>query len=124
MKTVTSSRDQGQKIERFAGLYLFARGAEPLRYNYHCAMGEMDIIARQNNWLLFVEVRYRKSLDYGGPLASIDWRKQQRLIKIAQYFLNAHSWTQNLSPRLDVIAVSGSIPNLQFEWLTNAIEVN
>jgi len=121
---IPNSRDRGQQIERLAGLYLFQRGAEPLLYNYRCCLGEMDIIAKQASWLLFVEVRYRKSLDYGGPSASVNWPKQQRLVKIAQYFLKTHSWTKNLDPRLDVVTVHGPMNNLQFEWLPNAIEVN
>lgn len=66
---------------------LFRRGCEIVERNYHCRYGEIDIIAREGNTLVFVEVRSRRSSQFMSPGESVDERKQGKLVLTAQHYL-------------------------------------
>ena len=88
------SRTLGQLTERVAAVFLRLRGLRIVYRNYTCLRGEIDLVAlhqmkNQTPTLVFVEVRYRSSEQYGSAAASIDETKQLRLIRSAEYFLNA-----------------------------------
>ena len=99
MKTV------GDCYEDLAANWLQARGLQLVRRNYRCKLGEIDLIAIDDRHLVFVEVRARRNPRFASAAASVDWRKQRRLVRTAQYFLQRHPrWTQ-LPCRFDVIAI-------------------
>lgn len=80
-------------------------------------MGEIDLIMRDQDTFVFVEVRARTSGNWGGALASINPSKQKKLSKTAEYFLQTHFRTCTYPPcRFDVIAIKGE----QLEWLKAA----
>lgn len=108
---------RGESTEQLACNYLQANGLKLLQQNYRLKMGEIDLIMLDGDTIVFVEVRYRKSKRYGGALYSIDPRKQMRLLRTAQYFLQSHA--PNAPARFDVIAVDGGN---DIHWLKNAIE--
>lgn len=84
--------------------YLQRRGIRIVERNFRCALGEIDIIARERNSLLFIEVKTRRSAVFGLPQEAVGPRKQRQLIRTAQWYLKV-SRTERLHPRFDVIAV-------------------
>ena len=78
--------DTGLLGERIASDFLARRGYHILKTNYRCPHGEIDIIARHQDYLVFVEVRTRKSLKFGSPEESITPAKKQRLIATAWHY--------------------------------------
>lgn len=114
---MSTSQQRGQAAEDKACDYLQAQGFQLLARNYRLRGGEIDIIGRDTTHLVFVEVRYRSSQQFGGALHSIDSRKQQRIIRTAQHYLMCHPL--DLPCRFDVIALDQA---LQITWLKNAFE--
>lgn len=111
---------QGYAAEALAGDYLLSQGLQLLAHNLRCKAGEIDLIARDGSVLVFVEVRARHDMRYGGAAASVNRDKQEKLIRAAQYFL----------PRLVECHFSGCPPACRFDvvclqpdglvWLKNA----
>lgn len=77
----------GRRGENIAAAYLTAKGYRIVERNWRCTTGELDIIAEKDNTLVFVEVRTRASRRFGTPEESITSAKQQRLIDLAQAYL-------------------------------------
>ena len=89
--------------ERCAAEYLRRRGFTLVACNYRCRFGEIDIIARNREYLTFVEVKLRKSADFAAAREFVDSRKQQRLRATALLYLSQHE--SELQPRFDVIEI-------------------
>ena len=75
-------RQTGTAYERRAGEYLKEQGYELIGYNFRCRQGEIDIIARDGRYLVFVEVKYRRDGQTGDPLEAVDRAKQRRISAI------------------------------------------
>lgn len=112
-----STRRQGAEGERIAEQYLITQGLRPITRNYRCRVGELDLVMRQGNVLVFVEVRLRRHRGFGGAVASVDPRKQRRLVLAAQHYLQHAGW--NGPCRFDVIGLDG---HAQAEWIKNAFD--
>jgi len=97
-------QETGKLGEKLAQKFLKKRGYRIRETNFHCRGGEIDIVAQQKDYLVFVEVRTKSSLDFGTPEESITQSKKEKLIALALAYINAH---QNLPPlwRIDVVAV-------------------
>lgn len=95
---------KGKEGEKIACNYLIERGYKILEKNYHYGHGEIDIIAKDRDTLVFVEVKYRKSLEYGMPEDSITRKKQLQIRKIAEAYLYQNK-IENQSCRIDVISI-------------------
>ncbi len=97
-------RDTGILGEKLAKDFLKKRGYRILETNYRCPEGEIDIIARQKDYLVFIEVRTKTSLEFGSPEESITPAKMARLRATASHFQQTHD---NLPPlwRIDVVAI-------------------
>ena len=114
------TQQQGHVAEMRAAHLLQARGIEVLAANLRCRAGEIDLVAREDGLLLFVEVRERHHPGYGGAAASVNRAKQARLIRAAQHFL----------PRLTRRHFGGIPPACRFDvvafdahgvrWIRNA----
>lgn len=78
---------QGALAEQWAADFLQRHGLQLLAQNYRCRAGEIDLIMRDAEVLVFVEVRLRSNPNFGGAAASIDSHKQQRIIRTAQHYL-------------------------------------
>lgn len=92
--------------------------------NYRCRMGELDLIMEDEHCLVFVEVRFRSNLAFGGPLASVTPTKQKRLIQAAQDFLVHHPRYTDCHCRFDVIGLTGSLRQPTYEWVQGAFDKN
>lgn len=97
------TQQSGRIAEQLASQFLQTRGLVLLASNHHCRGGEIDLIMRDRDTLVFVEVRLRRHAAFGGALASVDARKQQRLIIAAQHYLQRHPW--NGPCRFDVVGI-------------------
>ncbi|WP_296805704.1 YraN family protein [Thiocapsa sp.] len=112
------TRRVGDAKERLAEDYLKRRHLQPIARNHRCRFGEIDLVMRDGETLVFVEVRYRRSDRFGSPAETVDRRKQQRLAAAASHYLQAHPTV--LPCRFDVVAVSGRD---RIEWIKNAFAV-
>jgi putative endonuclease len=102
---MTTRRQEVGKIgEKLATKFLKKRGYRILEKNFHCRGGEIDIIAHHRDYLVFVEVRTKTTVDFGSPEESITHNKKQRLTAAALTYINTHP---NLPPlwRIDVVAL-------------------
>ena len=97
-------RDTGILGEKIARDFLKKRGYHILETNYRCPQGEIDIIARHKDYLAFIEVRTKRSLNFGSPEESITRIKKERLKTTALQYRQSH---RNLPPlwRIDVVAI-------------------
>jgi len=118
---LTERQQIGQVAEDLAAGFLRAKGLEILDRNYRCRLGEIDVIAREREVLVIAEVRARASNAYGGAAASVDLRKQRRLIRAASQLLQRRKDLARMPVRFDVIVVSGiSTENPHVEWIKHA----
>ncbi len=83
-----NKRERGTEGEILAANYIEDKGYEIIKRNYRCPIGEIDLIARDGECLVFIEVRCRWSRLFGTPEESITKKKRERLAKIAQYYLS------------------------------------
>ncbi len=130
MESVPSWRDrsgilsrvrQGAHCERQARRLLENQGLCFIAANVRYRGGEIDLIMRDGQTLVFVEVRYRRSDRFGGAAASITLHKQQKLLRAAALWLNERDQSFASSDcRFDVVAITGE----QVEWLPNAFSAH
>lgn len=121
--TPTSNRASGQLAEDLAQRYLQRQGLRPLFQNWTCRSGELDLVMLDGDTVVFVEVRYRRHAAWGGALESVDLRKQQKLIKAAQLFLQKETRWAKHPCRFDVVAVGSTEGGLGApQWIKNAFE--
>ncbi len=101
-----NKRSLGTAYEKKAGAYLEAEGYEILEYNFRYSRGEIDIIARDGDYLVFCEVKYRKDLGAGHPAEAVDLRKQRKISRCALYYITIHQ-LEDLPCRFDVVSIEG-----------------
>ncbi len=107
MGRIVNKRAVGTVYEKAAGAYLEKQGYRILEYNFRCRSGEIDIIARDGEYLVFVEVKYRKDAGSGNPLEAVDARKQRTISRTALYYCMKHGYGETTPCRFDVAAVLG-----------------
>ena len=106
-KAENNKRATGEKYERAAGFYLEQLGFQILEYNYRCRIGEIDIVAKDGENLVFCEVKYRADRNRGNPLEAVDARKQKKIFRTAMYYLTEHR-LGDVPCRFDVIGIEGT----------------
>lgn len=114
-----NKNNQGLAAEKAAAHFLQQQGLSLLAQNYSCRYGEIDLIMREGNTLVFIEVRLRSNRGFTSAADSIDQRKQQKLIRVAQFYLQSHDL--NTPCRFDAILFDHNeyqSPN----WIRNAID--
>lgn len=101
-------RQIGTVYENKAVLFLQEKGYEIVRRNFRCRQGEIDIIARDGKYLVFIEVKYRKNSYEGAALEAVTVQKQKRIIQAAKYYLySTVSPNMDTPCRFDVVAFEG-----------------
>lgn len=114
---------KGRLGEELAYHYLKQQGLSLINKNYHCRYGEIDLIMKQDSTIVFVEVRYRKANNLVDSITSIDERKQQKLYRTAENYLQQNRIHQSIPARFDVVAITqGSNSEPEINWIQNAIE--
>ncbi len=114
-----NKRAIGDQYEQQAYEHLKQQGLKLKDKNANFRFGEIDLIMTDGEQLVFIEVRYRHSKDFGGAAASVNIQKQKKLIKAAQLYLQKHYKNTPPSCRFDVIAIHGK-PKTELEWIKNA----
>ena len=102
-----NKREQGSHYETMAAEYLKNKGYEIILQNFFSKNGEIDIIAKDTDTLVFCEVKYRSNTRYGLPDEAVDYRKQDKIRKTAAYYLYRNNFPVETRVRFDVIAVLG-----------------
>ncbi len=108
----------GKQAEKTAEEFLLNQGLTLIDRNYSCKLGEIDLIMGDQNDLVFVEVRYRKSQAFGGALESITYSKQKKIWLTAEHFLQTVSKKFDCDYRFDVIVFEENLE--QMRWIKNA----
>ncbi|HSS63911.1 MAG TPA: YraN family protein [Gammaproteobacteria bacterium] len=122
VETKKDTRARGRWAERVARDFLRARGLEPMHENYNFRGGEIDLIMRDGDTIVFVEVRYRNNSDFGNGAESITARKQKRVIATAMHYLQHTDDHAHPPCRFDVIAVSDDMHRYDVEWIPDAFD--
>jgi len=100
----TAQQALGQAGEELAARYLAEQGYRIVERNYRCAVGELDIVAREGERWAFVEVRTRRGRSHGTPEESITPAKQRKLIEVASTYLQEKG-LRDVDWRIDVVAI-------------------
>lgn len=96
-----TTKEIGDFGESIACSHLEKKNIQIIKRNYHCRAGEIDIIARDGDCLVFCEVKTRRSSDFGMPSEFVDFRKQEKIMKTALYY----TMRDDIEMRFDVIEV-------------------
>jgi putative endonuclease len=100
-------RQRGGAAEELAAEYVKARGLRVLARNVRLRCGELDLVCRDGEVLVVVEVRQRCRRDFGGALASVTWHKQRKIIRATRSLLRTSREWRDYRVRFDVIGVQG-----------------
>ena len=100
-----NNRKQGNDFEQLAANYLKSKGMEILKVNFYCKMGEVDIIALDGSYLVFVEVKYRTSAAKGTGLEAVGYNKMRKISRVADYYMYSRKYSGYTNVRFDVIAI-------------------
>ena len=112
-----NENNAGLDAELIAATFLANHGLQLIVQNYHCRFGEIDLIMKEGNSLVFVEVRLRSNKQFGDAAASITPQKQQKLSLTAQHYLQKTN--DKNACRFDVIVMQKADINA-IEWIKNA----
>jgi len=106
-----STRESGAEAEAAACAFLEARGMRIVERNFQVRGGEVDIVAREGDILVFVEVRFREGEEFGAPEETVGLAKRRRIVSTAREYISRiprDSWRE---ARFDVVAVVGTGPD-------------
>ena len=115
---MNTNKQTGQEYEKTAATLLKKAGYKILTTNYLTRMGEIDIIASKEDYIVFIEVKYRKSANFGAASEFVSKSKQAKIIKSALAYIKKH-YLHDKSFRFDVVAITGS----ETEIIENAYAV-
>ena len=113
-----NKREIGTKKEQQAIEFLKEKGIRIVCCNFRTRFGEIDIIGKDKETLVFFEVKYRKDLSKGNPLEAVTYQKQKKICKVADFYRMKHGIGDFAPVRFDVIAVCGK----EIQWYRNAFE--
>jgi len=117
-------RARGAGVEDAALAFLLANGMRLVARNAGFKVGELDLVMRDGDCVVFVEVRYRGSAAFGGGAASVDGRKQRRLVRAAQVFLQRFPSFAQAPCRFDVVEASGDPEHPDLRWIRAAFRAD
>lgn len=112
------SINQGKIAEQKALSYLMSQGLKLVAQNFSCRLGEIDLIMRDDEYLVIVEVRSRSSNGYGDGIASITYAKRKKIIKTTSFYLMKHKINEKFPIRFDVVSIDGKKEKIT--WLKGA----
>lgn len=105
------SNELGVEAERWTESWLQSRGLVPLERNFRCRRGELDLVMRHNEDLVFIEVRHRRNPHFGTAAESVTPAKQRKLISAAQFYLFKNPALARYPCRFDVVEINGDSPS-------------
>ncbi|HJA94428.1 MAG TPA: YraN family protein [Candidatus Eisenbergiella merdipullorum] len=113
-----NKREIGEAYEAAAALFLEKKGVHILERNFRCRQGEIDLIGREGEYLVFFEVKYRKDGFSGLPEEAVGYAKQKRICRAAKYYLYRKHLGESVPVRFDVVAVCAE----RINWYQNAFD--
>jgi putative endonuclease len=119
---MASSQATGQAAEAYACEHLKQNGLTLISKNYRCKRGEIDLIMRDQDTTVFVEVRYRRSQRFGSGAESVNHHKQRKLLAAADTYLQQHPRAAKAPCRFDVVSLSLQGDTPQLEWIRDAFQ--
>jgi len=111
----------GKEGEKIAAAYLKKNGYEIIEINYRCPIGEIDIVAKEKNDLVFVEVKTRKSIDLGYPEQAVGMRKQKKMSQLALWYMQKRK-IADTNARFDVVAITLIPEKNEVKLIKNAFD--
>lgn len=115
-----NKRKCGSEKERLAGQYLAEMGYRVVERNFYSRAGEIDLIAREGGYLVFIEVKYRRSNASGCPEEAVTPAKRRRIIQTARYYMLRRGYPETTPCRFDVAAICGD----EIRIIKNAFEAS
>jgi putative endonuclease len=115
-------KELGKKGEEKALRFLKKKGYRIIEQNYVCDLGEMDIIAKDKDILVFIEVKTRTSMAFGPPQLAVNQFKQRQLSKVALHFLKEKK-LEDVKARFDVVAILLLPEKEEIELIRNAFDL-
>ena len=113
-------RRKGGCFEQIALTWLQQQGLQLVQRNYRCKLGEIDLVMRERELLVFVEVRFRGAGSHVPACETVDFRKQRKLVRAAGHFLLCNRQLAELPCRFDVLGISEDQGCPRCEWIRNA----
>ncbi|GAA0714163.1 YraN family protein [Dokdonella soli] len=121
-----NARAAGARYEDIALAHLERCGLALITRNFSCRHGELDLVMRDRDTIVFVEVRYRRggrrAAAFGDGVDSISAAKRMKLVRAAEVFLSAHPRLAHHACRFDVLAIAGDAAVPSLDWRQNAFE--
>jgi len=121
---LSEARRRGAGVEAAARTHLLRAGLTDVAANAGYRLGELDLVMRDGDTLVFIEVRYRASADYGGGAESVDRGKRRRIARAAQLFLLQHPALAESYCRFDVVDATGDPEHPDFTWHRDAFRLD
>ena len=121
-RTAAPTRSTGARWEDAALHHLQQNGLRLVARNFTCRFGEIDLVMRDRDRLVFVEVRFRDSDGHGGGTPSVGPAKRAKLTRAASLYLQAHPEFAQLPCRFDVVGCGGSLQAPAFDWTRAAFD--
>lgn len=119
--TMSSTQQHiGSTGERRAQQYLAERQLSLVTANYRCRYGEIDLIMRHDDCLVFVEVKQRKHARFGSPLEMVSLSKQTKLRRAAEHYIIKNAVSNHQAMRFDVVGIIAGGSDETVEWVQNA----
>jgi len=112
----------GEQSESIAVSYLKKHGYKIIEQNYRTKLGEIDIIAREKGTIAFIEVKSRKSKNFGSPKWAVTPKKQRKISMVALWYLKTTKQS-NVKARFDVVSIISANNNPSIEIIKNAFEL-
>lgn len=109
-------RKVGTDGETLAAAFLEKQGVSILERNFRDRNGEIDLIGRDGEYLVFFEVKYRRGAGMGHPEEAVGSAKQRQICRVADYYRISHGISPQEAQRYDVVAIEGE----QIRWVKNA----
>lgn len=102
---MSNKRALGAAGEAEAAQYLKERGMTVIQCNFRCRQGEIDIVGRHGEYLVFVEVKYRRGAASGLPEDAVDKNKMRKICRVSDYYRYLKGYDENRPFRYDVVAI-------------------
>ncbi len=122
VKMDPNTRSSGARYEAIALDHLQEAGLELIARNYHCRYGEIDLVMRERDIVVFVEVRFRRAGRFGDGIDSVTAGKRAKLVRAASTFLAEHPRLADATCRFDVLAISDDSCAPLPDWRRNAFQ--
>lgn len=128
LRSGSATQAAGARYEDLALEHLRRAGLVLVERNFSCRHGEIDLVMREGEVVVFVEVRYRRGSrlrgGYGGGIDSIGAAKRAKLVRAAEVYLTRQPHLAGRACRFDVLAIAGGDDTPDLEWLRNAFDAH